>query len=270
MIESIVAPILIVSGLGLFAGIGLSIATIIFDKPADKKEEALKEVLPGINCGACGFTGCEGYAQAMAANEAEANLCTPGGIDVQTQLAELLGTAIGDYRRTAAFVHCNGTCNHTKEKMDYAGAETCYGAAQIFGGPGSCQFGCMGYGDCEAVCAYDAIHIKNGVAVVDEERCIGCLECITACPKQLIRMLPAAEISAVVCSNHERGGGVKKLCEVGCIACSKCVRSCPVQAITMEDSLAVIDPELCTNCGSCIEVCPQNCIVEVGSSVKVG
>lgn len=270
MIESIVAPLLIVSGLGLFAGIGLSIATIIFDKPADKKEEALRETLPGINCGACGFTGCEGYAKAMAAEEAGANLCTPGGIEVQTHLSEILGTDVGDYQRTAAFVHCNGSCNHTKEKMSYTGAETCYGASQLFGGPGSCQFGCMGYGDCEVVCAYDAIHVEDGVAVVDGDKCVGCLECISACPKQLIHMLPAMEIAAVACSNHERGGAVRKLCEVGCIACSKCVKSCPSQAITIEDALAIIDPALCTNCGSCIEICPQNCIVEVNACVKSG
>lgn len=270
MIESIIAPILIVSGIGLIAGIGLSIATIIFDKPTDKKEEALRETLPGINCGACGFTGCDGYAKAMAEGKAEASLCTPGGMEVQRQLSEILGTDAGAYRRTAAFVHCNGTCSHTKEKLTYTGAKTCYGASQIFGGPGSCQAGCMGYGDCVTACAYDAIHVVDGVAVVDDSKCVGCLKCIEACPKQLIRMLPAAETSAVVCANHDRGGAVKKLCEVGCISCSKCVRSCPVQAITMEESLAVIDSELCTNCGNCIEVCPQNCIIEIGACKKIG
>lgn len=263
MVESILVPIMIVAGIGLAAGIILSIATIIFNKPGDEKEEALREALPGINCGACGFSGCDGYAKAMAEGAAGAELCIPGGSDTREQLSVILGVEAGAYRREAAFVRCNGSCAHTSTKMDYTGAATCYGASQIFGGPESCQYGCMGYGDCVAVCAYDAIHVIDGVAVVDPIKCVGCLKCVAACPKQLIQLLAASDTALVACANHDKGGGVRKICSVGCITCNRCVKSCPSEAITMDREVAVVDPARCTDCGACIEACPQNCIVKM-------
>ena len=259
----IMIPIGIVSGMGLVAGVILSLATIIFHKPVDEKEEALREALPGINCGACGFSGCDGYAKAMAEGKAEVTNCTPGGAITRQALSEILGVEVGKVQMVAAFVRCNGTCEFTNKKMDYLGTDTCYGANQIFGGPQACRFGCMGYGDCKAVCAYDAIHVVDGVAKITPDKCVGCLKCITACPKSLIKMLPAENISIVSCSNQDKGGGVRKICDVGCISCNRCVKTCPQKAITMENNVAVIDPDLCINCGECVEVCPQNCIVEM-------
>lgn len=158
----IMIPIGIVSSMGLIAGVILSLATIIFHKPADEKEEALREALPGINCGACGFSGCDGYAKAMAQGEAGATNCTPGGTVTRQALSEILGVEVRDIEKIAAFVRCNGTCEYTNNKMDYTGAPTCSGANQIFGGPQACRFGCMGFGDCEAVCEYDALHVEDG------------------------------------------------------------------------------------------------------------
>lgn len=259
----IMLPISIVSGMGLIAGVILSLATIIFHKPVDEKEEALREVLPGINCGACGFSGCDGYAKAMAQGQAGATNCTPGGASTRTALSAILGVEVGEVDRVAAFVRCNGTCEFTNKKMDYAGTSTCYGANQIFGGPQACQFGCMGFGDCQTVCDYDAIEVVDGIAKIDSEKCVGCLKCIAVCPKNLIKMLPAENTSIVACSNQEKGGGVRKICDVGCITCNRCVKTCPQKAIKMVNNVAVIDPELCINCGECVEICPQNCIVEM-------
>lgn len=265
----IIVPIAIVSIIGLVAGVGLSIATIIFHTPVDEKEEAVREVLPGVNCGACGFSGCDGYAKALAAGEAEANLCSPGGKEVQSQIAEILGVEEGEYRKTAAFVRCNGGCQHTNRKMDYEGASTCYAANQLFGGPEACQFGCMGFGDCKVACEYDAITVIDGVAKINPDKCVGCLKCISACPKNLIAMLPAENTSIVACLNLDKGGAVRKTCSVGCITCSRCVKVCPEQAIKIENNVAVIDPDLCTNCGACIEACPQNCILAMRATEKV-
>lgn len=263
MIESILVPVTIVAAIGLVAGVGLSIATIIFYQPKEEKEEAVRGVLPGANCGACGFSGCDGYAKALANGEAEATLCSVGGAKTRAELSEVLGISVGDVRRTAAFVCCNGKREYTANKMDYSGTQTCYGASQIFGGPESCQYGCMGYGDCKAVCEYGAIQMVDGVALIDPDKCVSCMKCVSACPKQLIAMLPAEETAIVACANHERGGGVRKTCTVGCISCSRCVKACPQNAITMDNNLAVIDPDLCNNCRACIDVCPQHCIVEM-------
>ena len=269
MFESILIPVAIVSGLGLIAGVGLSIATIIFQVPVNEKEAAVRNLLPGINCGACGFSGCDGYAKALAAGTAEANLCAPGGAEVRQQISSLLGVEAAELRPTAAFVSCNGRCGLTSQKMTYQGAATCYAANQIFGGQQSCQYGCMGFGDCVTACAYDAIHVVDGVAEVDPLKCVGCLQCIAVCPKQLISMKPITGAPAVACRNLDRGGSVRKICEVGCITCNRCVKACPTDAITIENNVAVIDFAKCTDCGECIAVCPQDCIVKVMKKTAV-
>lgn len=263
MLESILIPVAIVSGLGLVAGVGLSIATIVFQVPVNEKEEKVRSFLPGINCGACGFSGCDGYAKALADGTADANLCAPGGAEVRQEISALLGVTADEQRPTAAFVGCNGRCELTSKKMNYQGAQTCYAANQVFGGQQACGYGCMGYGDCVQACAYDAIHVVAGVAEVDPLKCVGCLQCIAACPKQLISMKPVTGAPVVACRNLDKGGAVRKICDVGCITCSRCVKACPTDAIAIVDNVAVIDPDKCINCGACQEACPQDCIVEV-------
>lgn len=269
MLESIMVPAVIVTVIGIVAGVGLSIATIVFAAPVDETEEKLRAALPGANCGACGFSGCDGYAKALADGTTEANLCIPGGQSTENALADILGVEVDDeFRRVATFVRCQGACQFTSNKMDYAGANTCYGANQIFGGPAACQYGCMGLGDCVKVCDYNALHIKDGVAFVDPYKCVGCLKCVGACPKNLIKLLPAEDCSHVACSNLDKGGAVRKICTVGCISCSRCVKACPVGAVKLENNVAVIDPKLCENCGACVEACPQHCIVDMNAVHK--
>lgn len=263
MFESIVIPALLVAGFGLVAGVGLSIATIVFATPVNEKEEKIREVLPSINCGACGFSGCDGYAKALAEGSAAPNLCAPGGSQVREAIAAQLGVQAEELRPSAAFVHCQGSCQVTKQKMDYQGVPTCAAANQTFGGPQACQQGCLGFGDCEVACDYGAISVSDGVAKVDPAKCVGCLACIEACPKALIAMKPIFDSPVVACSNTDRGGSVRKICEVGCITCKRCVKACPADAITIENEVAVIDYDKCTDCGACIEACPQACIVKV-------
>lgn len=263
MIDAILIPAVLVAAFGLVAGVGLSIATIVFATPVNEKEERLRSFLPSINCGACGFSGCDGYAKALAEGSAAPNLCAPGGSQVRVALANELGVQAEELRPKSAFVHCQGNCQVTGKKMDYQGIPTCVAANQSFGGPQSCLQGCLGFGDCKMACDYGAISIKDGVAKVDPAKCVGCLACIEACPKALIAMKPIFDAPVVACRNQERGGSVRKLCQVGCITCKRCVKACPEDAITIENEVAVIDYDKCKDCGACIEACPQDCIVAV-------
>lgn len=261
MIESIMFPVIIVTVIGTLSGVILSVASIILAVPVDETQEKIRGALPGANCGACGYAGCDSYAEAVSKGEAKVTLCIPGGNDVKDQLAGIMGVEAGDIRRMAAFVKCDGSCDSVSVKMKYAGIKTCAAANQIFGGPSACTYGCMGYGDCVAVCQYDAIQVINGVSVVNSDKCSGCTMCIAECPKNIISLYPADKISAIRCSSHDKGAQVKKACAVGCIGCTKCVKACPQNAISMDNFLAVVDYDKCNGCGICTESCPQKCIV---------
>ena len=160
-----------------------------------------------------------------------------------------------------AFVKCAGDCEKTTELYDYNGVADCKMISQMQnGGAKSCGFGCLGSGTCVKVCPFDAVHIVNGIALVDKEKCKACGKCVAACPRHLIELIPYDQQHAVACSSREKGKAVMNACKVGCIACKKCERECPAQAITIEDNLAHIDPEKCTNCGKCQETCPRKII----------
>lgn len=260
MVESIINPVIIVTVIGAISGVILSVASIVLHTPVDETQEQLRECLPGANCGACGYAGCDSYAEAISSGEAGVNMCIPGGAQVKAQLAEIMGVQAGSFRKMAAFVSCNGTTENAAAKMQYIGVQTCAAANQIFAGPNSCSYGCMGYGDCVEVCQYDAIHVVNGVSLVDPDRCVGCSKCIAACPKDIIALAPAATTSVVVCSSHDKGPQVRKACTAGCIGCTKCVKACPMEAISMDNFVAVVDYDKCTGCGLCAEGCPAKCI----------
>ena len=258
----IILAVLIVAGIGLFVGIGLSVASALFAVKKDEKEEAVRACLPGTNCGACGFSGCDGYASALAKGEAESvSLCAPGGTDVAEQLGALLGIEAEPITPMTALVRCGGDCNLAKDKLSYAGIKTCKAASLLFGGYKACQFGCLGYGDCVKACPYQAIFICNGVARINPEECRACKKCVSTCPKHVITLVPAdRRQAAVVCSNTDKGAETRKQCSAGCIGCGKCAKSCETGAITVENLLARVDPEKCTGCGVCRDVCPINCI----------
>lgn len=258
--NEILLAVIIVTAIGLIAGIGLAVASIVMAVPKDEKAEAVEAVLPGANCGACGFSGCAGYAQALAKGEAKAGLCSPGGAEAAAAVAEILGTGAVTVERKTALVHCMGTYDNTTDKMEYQGQKSCAAAAQLFGGVGSCPYGCMGLGDCAAVCEYHAITVCNGVASIDPEKCRGCSKCVTACPKHLISFVPLKAQAVVRCSNCDKGADTRKVCKTGCIGCMKCVKSCEAGAVKVENFHASVDPSLCTGCGKCAEVCPQHCI----------
>ncbi|MBE6827837.1 MAG: RnfABCDGE type electron transport complex subunit B [Ruminococcaceae bacterium] len=258
----ILLAVILVATIGLIAGLGLSVASIVMAVPKDETAEKIRECLPGANCGACGFSGCDGYAAALSKGETkETNLCAPGGNDAAKQVAAILGVEAGEIEPKAAVVHCNGTCDHSSKKLEYKGIHSCKMASQLFGGPKECVYGCIGYGDCVEVCQYGAISIRDSVARINPMLCTACQMCIKTCPKQLIELVPLHKTKAVVtCKNHNKGAFTRKECTVGCIGCMKCQKVCEFEAIKVENNTAHVDYDKCTGCGKCAEGCPVKAI----------
>ena len=257
----IVSAAVLIGGVGIFVGIFLGIAGIFFKVKTDEKEEAVLAALPGNNCGGCGFPGCAGLAAAIAKKEAPVNACPVGGDAVGNVIAGIMGVENEKTTRMAAFVHCMGDCEKTHEDYDYTGIEDCRMLSFVpNGGPKSCNSGCLGFGSCVKACPFDAIHIVNGIAVVDREACKACGKCIAVCPKHLISLKPYEAKHIVVCSSRDKGPVTMKACTAGCIGCGICVKNCPAEAVSVTDFHAVIDQEKCTGCGICAEKCPRHCI----------
>ena len=253
----------VVAAIGLFMGILLALVSQFFGIEESSKLKEIRACLPGVNCGACGYKGCDDYAAALAEGSAKPNLCVPGAEDTANELSKTLGIEIEAPEDIVAFVHCNGNCEATSKKASYQGISTCRAASMLYGGPDSCRFGCLGYGDCAAVCPNNAICIKDGIAHVDTSRCLGCRMCTSVCPKNIISMVPQETRAAVFCSNKDKGADARKACKNACIACKKCEKSCENGAISVKNNLAVIDYGKCTGCGACASVCPTGCLKSV-------
>jgi len=227
----------------------------------DERVAQLEEIMPGANCGACGYPGCSGYAKALLAGEAKANQCPPGGADLVKKISAILGIEGGSIEQKIAVVHCMGDNEAQQKKMEYKGIQTCAGAKQLFGGQQACAFGCLGYGDCQIVCPTNAICMEEGLARIIKDLCTGCGLCVKVCPNKLIVIENASIPVLIACKNIEKGAVVRKKCKYGCIACTKCVKECPNGAIVIEDNLAKIDYSKCKqSCGKCVEVCMTKCI----------
>ena len=257
----IIIAVATIGGVGLFIGIFLGIFGRYFKVETDPREEAVLEVLPGNNCGGCGYPGCSGLAAAIAAGSAPVNACPVGGSAVGAKVAAIMGVEASDSRRMTAFVKCAGTCEAAGSNYEYYGLQDCRMMPFVpDGGAKSCNSGCLGYGSCVEACQFDAIAILNGVAKVDPDRCKACGKCVETCPKGLIELIPYEAKTAVACSSHEKGPVVMKLCTAGCIGCGICAKNCESGAITVTDFLAHIDQDLCTGCMACVEKCPKKCI----------
>ena len=258
----IMSAAILIGGVGIFVGLFLGVAAIVFKVKVDEKEEAVLAALPGNNCGGCGFPGCAGLAAAIAKGEAEVNACPVGGAAVGDKIAAIMGVESKETVRMTAFVHCMGDCDKTHADYEYTGIEDCRMLAFVpNGGPKSCNYGCLGFGTCVKVCPFDAIHVENGIAVVDKEKCKACGKCIAVCPKNLISLEPYDAKHIVACSSKDKGPVTMKACTTGCIGCGICVKNCPAGAVTVTDFHATIDQEKCTGCGICEEKCPKHVII---------
>lgn len=261
--EQYVLPILFFLILGAVAGVLLTVASKLLFVKTDETVEKITEALPGANCGGCGFSGCEGYANAVAKGEAAPNLCKPGGAPVTIALSEIMGVTAQVQEREYAYVKCNGNCEATEDKFVYIGTGSCAAVEKFYNGKGKCTSGCHGLGDCVKVCENNAICIKNGVAVINPELCTACGKCVKVCPNKLISLIGESQKFIVRCSSTDPGKITRAACKNGCIGCGICAKKCPVGAIAVNANHAVIDAGKCIGCGTCVQACPMKCIAKI-------
>ena len=266
----IVIAIALLGGLSLFFGLVLAAASKAFHVETDPRLEELNNCLPCANCGGCGFAGCSSYAEAVLSGDAAIGKCPSGGNEAAQAMAAIMGVQADTVTRKVALVRCSGEKNYdqkgnlvsgAKTKATYEGIQDCLAASKVGGhGPLSCKYGCLGYGSCVRQCQYGAISIKLGVAVVDEDLCVGCMACAAACPRGLIVPVEPKRNVVIACNSMAKGAVTTRGCTLGCVGCGLCKKICPKEAITVTNNLAVIDYSKCDNCGLCATVCPKKLI----------
>ena len=256
----IALPVIIVGVIALVFGIILSLAATFLSVKTDERVDKILEALPGANCGGCGYSGCQGYANAIVKDGAPTNKCAPGGEKTAAVISELMGVTVKSGKPSFAVCMCHGTPEITKEKFDYYGVDSCKAAVSFFSGSTGCSFGCLGLGDCMAACKFGALRIIDSVARIDKHLCVNCGMCMKACPKGLIRPVQLKKTAIVLCSNTSKGKQTMGVCKGGCIGCGRCAKACPEGAIVVENNLARIDAANCIGCGKCVELCPVHCI----------
>jgi electron transport complex protein RnfB len=253
---------LLLGGVGAVFGLILAFASQKLAVETDPRVTRILEVLPGANCGGCGFPGCAGLAEAIVNGAAPVDGCPVGKSACAAQIAAIMGVEVAlDAKPKFARVICQGGKAERTDRFYYAGIQDCAAAQMLNGGYKMCEFGCLGLGNCVRACKFRALTLnENELPVADPAKCTGCGACVQACPRHLIELVDEDRRVLVLCQSHGRGVEVKKACKVGCIGCGICAKNCPEQAITMTDNLPVIDPAKCTACGLCVQKCPMKSI----------
>jgi Na+-translocating ferredoxin:NAD+ oxidoreductase RNF subunit RnfB len=267
MVIRILYSFLSVAALGGLLGLGLAIASRLLAVKKDERVERVEGVLPGANCGACGYAGCSAYAEAIVNEGAEINLCSPGGADTIKAIADIMGqdADVGSSEKMVARVHCRGTKATSSYLYAYRGVMDCNAMHMHFGGDKVCEFGCLGLGSCMKVCPTDAIYYEeNGQVRVDRDRCISCEKCVEVCPTGVMKMVPYSADFIVACNSTDKGGKVRKYCKVGCIGCGVCAKKSPEGGFVVENFLASIDYSQNGSREEAAKACPTKCIVPVG------
>jgi Na+-translocating ferredoxin:NAD+ oxidoreductase RNF subunit RnfB len=266
MTSTIIWTVVIITVLGLLLALVLYLVAQRFKVEEDPRVEEVENALPGANCGGCGFAGCHAFAEAaVKASDLDSHYCPVGGNDVMKKMAEILGYEVREKAPMIAVVRCNGTCEARPRINEYDGIQLCSVKAELYAGDTGCSFGCLGCGDCVAVCRFDAIRMDSftGLPVVDQEKCTACGACVKACPKRIIELRakgPRGMRVVVSCANKDKGPVAKKACANACIGCGICFKTCTHGAIVFENNLANIDFNKCKLCRECEAVCPTGAI----------
>lgn len=269
MSDTVLITIVILSAIGSISAVVLYFVAQKFKVFEDPRIDLVNEVLPGANCGGCGYPGCRNFAEVCVKSDDLSNVfCPVGGNEGMAKVAGVLGREATIKDPEIAVLLCAGSCEVRPKVNIYNGASTCSIASALYGGESGCQYGCLGYGECVEVCTFDALHMDpvNGLPVVDEEKCTACGACVKQCPKNLFELRPKGKKNRriyVACSNKEKGSAKKIGCEVACIGCKKCEKECAYDAIRIENFNAYIDPLKCKLCRKCVAVCPSNSILEL-------
>ncbi|MDD3568022.1 MAG: Fe-S cluster domain-containing protein [Bacteroidales bacterium] len=270
----ILYTVLMLSILGVLAAVILYFVAQKFKVYEDPRIDEVEAVLPGANCGGCGYPGCRGFAEAFVkADDISTFFCPVGGNETSAAAAKVVGKSAVEQAPMVAVVRCSGSPDHRPKTSIYNGATSCKVATTLFSGDTGCQYGCLGLADCVDACTFDAIYMdeETGLPVVIDDNCTACGACVTACPKDIIELRkkgPKGKRIFVSCINKDKGGMAKKSCSVACIGCNKCVKVCPHDAITLENFLAYIDYDKCKLCRKCVDECPTDAILEVNFPPK--
>ena len=268
MTTTIIYTIISLCAIGIASAVILYFVAQKFKVEEDPRIDTVESILPGANCGGCGKPGCRGFAEAtVKATSLDGLFCPVGGAETMTKVAAALGMEVTAQTPQIAVVRCNGTCDHRQRTSQYDGYKSCAIEHSLYRGETDCTFGCLGCGDCVTACPFDAIHMdENGLPVVSEEKCVACGACVKACPRNIIELRNKGVKGRrvfVCCVNKDKGNIARKACTAACIGCGKCAKECPFEAITLENNLAYIDFRKCRLCRKCVSVCPTHAIHEV-------
>ncbi len=275
--DFIFTAVLVLGAIALVASVVLFVISKKFAVHEDPRIGQVAELLPGANCGGCGFPGCSGMADALVKGADTGSIdglrCPVGGDDVMNQVADLLGMAMANSEPMVAVVRCNGSCENRPRIAEYDGLRTCEAMNSTGAGETGCGYGCLGCGDCTKACQFGAISMnaETGLPEVDEEKCTSCGACVKACPRHIIELRkkgPKGRRVYVQCVNKDKGPVAKKACAVACIGCGKCQKVCKFEAITVENNLSYIDYSKCKMCTKCVDECPTGAIIKVNFPVK--
>lgn len=269
--SQILIAFLSVGLIGAVLGAVLAYASKVFHVAVDPKVEKIAEILPQANCGACGYPGCAGYAEAIVSKGVDINLCSPGGQDVIDKVAEIMGVTASASLPMVAYCACNGTIDNAVNRFEYYGPKSCSSAVFVSGGHKACDYGCLGFGDCVEACLFDAMHMgENGLPVVDDEKCVGCGACVKACPKGVMKMMPKGAEVYLACNSKAKGKEVTDACKVGCIGCKICSlpKTTPSGAIKMDGDLPVVNYEIEDKLTGAKFKCPKSCFIDKSDKNK--
>jgi Na+-translocating ferredoxin:NAD+ oxidoreductase subunit B len=270
MSQIIIYTIITLVAIGAVAAIILYFVAQKFKVYEDPRIDQVEEALPAANCGGCGFAGCRNFAEALVKSETFDGLnCPVGGNETMASVAGILGREAIEMDPLVAVIRCNGKPEFRPRTSSYDGAPSCAVAHSLFSGEGGCPHGCLGCGDCEVSCDFEALFMnpETGLPEVIDDKCTACGACVKACPRDIIELRKKNKKDRkifVSCINEEKGAIARKNCKVACIGCSACFKVCPHDAITMDKNLAYIDPVKCRLCRKCVVVCPTNAILEIG------